>query len=71
MKSLRHNNRFIVTTKKLSAIIDFASSSTKVKGKSDSEQSIKKCCVDTGFINEIDVRPNIYGVMKARKVYFY
>ena len=62
---LRNATRFVIATKKLSAIIDRASSSPKDKGKVYSEYSIKNLHAGTGFINEIDVHPNVWGVMKA------
>ena len=71
MKSLRDTNRFIATTKKLSTVIDCASSYPKVKGKSNSEHSIKQSHVATGFINGIDNFPSIHGVIKARNDVVY
>ena len=61
-------NILIITTKNSNTIIDCASSSTKVKEKEYSEQSIRKTCTEIGFVNEIDAYPNTYGVMKASNV---
>ena len=51
-------------------IVDCTLSSPKVKGKARSDQSIKKCHVETGFINDIDVCPNIDKVTKSSSISF-
>ena len=65
MEYLRDAGRLILTPKKLNAITDRCFSYPKGKEKACSEQSIKRLCVDTDFINEVVAYPNIYRVIKV------
>ena len=67
---LKSRGFVVLSPRKLSAIIDCASTAPQVKAKAYSKKLVQNTFVDSGFTSGVDGAPNVHAVMKTSNVPF-